>query len=342
MFGFVVVKKFDLHLGHVHPSGAVALAAFAAHTQVKRFLDLLADHGVGSIQAFELPGQGQSQGVGPPTCEVFFVARDAVTRAHRAGVELSAVAVVVAHLHRFGETLRRVATRAGRGSGFGDRVVLHVPDAPVERGLDGNDFVCGRETHQRRIVHPGRVHHAFRAEQIERIHQRLDLPKRLRYVLSKLPFNPLAPAQAVTVLAAVSPFELTHKGAGFFGDGAHFQSIPTAHVQNRPHMQGAHTRVSVPGAARAMAGKHLGKRVGVFRQVLQGHSAIFNEAHRFAVTLQTHHDVQAGFANLPQRFLRSLLGHLHHATGQAQVGHQFDKLFQFWKQSGAVSSREFD
>ena len=236
------------------------------------------------------------------------------------------MAVVVAHLHRFGETLRGVTTGAGRTRGLGDGVVLHIPGAPVKRGLDGDDFVRGRETHQRGVVHLRRVHHALRAQQIERVHQRLDLPKGPRHVFAKLPLDPLAPAQAVTVFAAVGAFELAHERTGLLGDGAHLRGIAPAHVQNRPHMQGAHTRVGVPGAARAVAREHLGERVGVFGQVLQRHGAIFNETHRFAVALQTHHDVEAGLAHLPQGFLRGFFGHLDHGSGKAQVAHQLTEL----------------
>ena len=47
--------------------------------------------------------------------------------------------------------------------------------------------------------------------------------------------------------------------------------------------------------------EHLGQRVGVFGQVLQRHGAVLDEAHRLAVALQAHHDVEAGLAHLPQR-----------------------------------------
>ena len=89
----------------------------------------------------ELARQRQAQRVGAAAREVLLVARDAVARAHRAGVELAAVAVVVAHLHRLGEAAGRVAAAAGRAGRFGDRVVLHVPRRPVERGLDRRSCV---------------------------------------------------------------------------------------------------------------------------------------------------------------------------------------------------------
>ncbi len=99
-------------------------------------------------------------------------------------------------------------------------------------------------------------------------------------------------------------------------------SAVAPHVEDRPHVQRAHRGMRVPGAARAVAREHLGQRVGVLGQVLQRHGAVFDEAHRLAVALQAHHDVQAGLAHFPQGLLRRLVGHLHHAAGQAQVAHQ--------------------
>ena len=80
----------------------------------------------------ELARQRQPQRVGAAARQVLLVARDAVARAHRAGVELAAVAVVVAHLDGLGEAAGDVAAGAGRGGRFGHRIVLHVPGRPVE------------------------------------------------------------------------------------------------------------------------------------------------------------------------------------------------------------------
>jgi hypothetical protein len=63
----------------------------------------------------ELARQRQAQRVGAAARQVLLVARDAVARAHGAGVELAAVAVVVAHLHGLGEAAGRVAAGARRG-----------------------------------------------------------------------------------------------------------------------------------------------------------------------------------------------------------------------------------
>ena len=87
--------------------------------------------------------------------------------------------------------------------------------------------------------------------------------------------------------------------------------------------------MGIPGAFAAVFLKHFGQRVGVFGQVFEGHSAVFNEAHRFAVTLEAHHDVQAGLADFPQVFLRRVLDHLDHRTGQTQIAHQLDELLHF-------------
>ena len=276
--------------------------------------------------AFKLPSQltrkGQAERVGAATRQMLFIARNAVARAHGPQIKLSAVAVVVAHFHGLGEALGRVATAARRAGLLGQRVVLHVPGAPVQRGLDRYDLVAGRKAHQAGVVHFGRVDDALRAEQIERVHEVLDLRKRLRYLRAKLPFNPFAAAQAVAVLAAVGALVVAHQGRGLFGNSAHFGGAARAHVQNRPHMQRTHRPVGVPGAFAAVFFEHLGQRIGVFGQVLQRHGAVFNKADRLAVALEAHHDVEAGLAHFPQVFLRRVVNHFDHRTGQAQVAHQ--------------------
>ena len=52
----------------------------------------------------ELPGQGEAQGIGAATRQVDLVMRHAEGRAHGAGVELPAMAVVVAHLDGLGDS----------------------------------------------------------------------------------------------------------------------------------------------------------------------------------------------------------------------------------------------
>jgi hypothetical protein len=62
------------------------------------------------------PEEREPQRVGAAARQMHLVARDAEGRAHRAGVELPAVAVVVAHLGGLGEAAGRIAARAGRVS----------------------------------------------------------------------------------------------------------------------------------------------------------------------------------------------------------------------------------
>ena len=103
-------------------------------------------------------------------------------------------------------------------------------------------------------------------------------------------------------------------------------------------MQCAHRRVRIPGAFGAVFLEHFGQGVGVFGQALQGHGAVFDEAHRFAIALQAHHDVQASFTHFPQVFLRCIVDHLHHAAGQAQVTHEFHQLAHLGFQTVFVCS----
>ena len=145
----------------------------------------------------------------------------------------------------------------------------------------------------------------------------LDAGKRLRDVWAKLPLNPFTATQTVAMLTAVSAFVFAHQSAGFVGDVTHVARTLAAHVQDGAHMQSAHRSVRIPSAFGAMAFEHLGELVGVFGQVLEWHSAVFNEADRFAVALQTHHDVEARFAYFPQIFLRRIVHHFDHAVGQS-------------------------
>ena len=334
VLGLVVLQKLDLHLGHVHPGGAIALAAFAAHAQVHGLAHSFAAQGIFARQTFDLATQSQAQGVGAATRQVFLVAGHAVTGAHGARIELAAMAVVVAHLHRFGQTLGRVAAGAWGAGLLGDRIVLHVPSAPVQRGADRHHLVAGRKTHQRGVVHFGRVDDALRAQQLLRVHLAFDLRKSLADARAKLPTDPLAPAQAVTVLTTECAFVLAHQGTGLFGNGAHFARAIAAHVQNGAHMQSAHRGVGVPSAPAAVFAKHPGQGIGVLGQALQRHGAVLNEAHRFAVAAQAHHDVQARLAHFPQVFLRCIFHHLDHAAGQTQVAHQLHQLFDFVRDVG--------
>src|SRR5262249_58801378 len=79
----------------------------------------------------ELSGQRQAQRVRASTRQVLLLARGAVRGAHRAGVELAAMPVVVAHLHRFIES---------------------APLAPVERSGDTNGPVARLVAEDRAVV----------------------------------------------------------------------------------------------------------------------------------------------------------------------------------------------
>ena len=329
IFLLVVVQKLDLHFGHVHAGRALAFAAFAAHAQVHALV-----HGVaGECVVAELSRQRQPQGVGAATGQVLLVPRDPVTRAHGAAVKFAAMAVVVAHFHRHRKAPGVVAAAAGRGADFGDRVELDVPGRPVQRGRDGDAPVGLRgvrrwKPEQGRVVHARRVDDLARIEQAGRIHVLLDVRQRLRDVRAELPLNPFTPAQAVAVFAAVGAFEAAHQRRGFFCDCAHLAGAVASHVQNGAHMQRPDRGVRIPGATRAVARKDLGERVGVVGQVLQRHRAVLDKADRFAIALEAHHDVQARFAHLPQRFLLRVLRHVHHTVGQSQIAHQRGQLLQ--------------
>src|SRR3712207_7167684 len=52
----------------------------------------------------------------------------------------------------------RIAAGAGRGGALGGRIVLHVPCAPVERRLQRDHAIAGREAHQPRVVHRSEEH----------------------------------------------------------------------------------------------------------------------------------------------------------------------------------------
>ena len=99
-------------------------------------------------------------------------------------------------------------------------------------------------------------------------------------------------------------------------------------------MQRANGGVGVPSAFAAVAFEDLGQCIGVFGQVFQRDSAVFDEAHRLAVALQAHHDVEAGFAHFPEVFLRCVFSHFDHRAGQAELAHELDQLANFRQQVG--------
>ena len=101
------------------------------------------------------------------------------------------------------------------------------------------------------------------------------------------------------MLTAISAFEFAHKFAGLFADLSHLLGAIASHVQDRAHVQGAYRGMRIPSAFGAMPFKNFCQGVGVFGQMHQRNSAVFNKAHRFAVALQAHHDVEACFTNFP-------------------------------------------
>ena len=103
-------------------------------------------------------------------------------------------------------------------------------------------------------------------------------------------------------------------------------------------MQRAYRSVRVPGAPAAVAREDFGQRVGVLGQMLQRNRAVLDEAHRFSVATQAHHDVQSGFADLPQVFLRSVVDHFDDAAGQTQIAHELDQLREAGQQLGLGGS----
>src|SRR5438067_11400016 len=80
----VMGEKLDLHARHVHTGRAFALAALARDAEIERRLDRLVALGA------ELARQREAQRVGAAAREVDLLARRAIRRAHRPGVELAA------------------------------------------------------------------------------------------------------------------------------------------------------------------------------------------------------------------------------------------------------------
>ncbi len=323
----VVGEELDLHPRHVDAGRALALAALAADAKVQRLEDGIARQRIRS----ELARQREPQRVRPAARQMLLVARDAKARAHRSGVELAAVAVVVAHLDGLGEAAGRVAAAAGCRDLLGARIVLHVPRRPVERGNERDRPVrrgcCGgREAEQRAVVHLRRIDDLAGVEQAFGVERVLDRAKRVVERRAELPRDPFAAAQAVAVLAAVRALVAAHERRRLLGDRAHLRRAVAPHVEDRPHVQRADRRVRVPGAARSVAREHLGQRVGVVGEVRERHRAVLDEADRLAVALQAHHDVEAGLPHLPEALLRAVVGHLDDASRQAQVAHQRDEM----------------
>ena len=107
-------------------------------------------------------------------------------------------------------------------------------------------------------------------------------------------------------------------------------------------MQRADRGVRVPGAAGAVPGEDVGQALSVVRKMFQRHGAILDEGHGLTVALHRHHDVETGLADFPEGRLRTGLGHLDHAAGQAEIGHQFDQPRKITELILALLARELD
>ena len=144
------------------------------------------------------------------------------------------------------------------------------------------------------------------------------------------------------MLAREGAFVFAHHRRGLLGDRAHLGGALAAHVEDRPHMQGADRGVGVPRALGAVLGEDVGQAPCVFRQMLQRHGAVLDEGHGFSVALHRHHDVEPGLAHFPQLGLRPGLGHLDDAFGQAEIAHQLDQALQVAQLRLALLARELD
>src|SRR4051794_33675827 len=96
---------------------------------------------------------------------MLLVTRSAITRAHRPGIELAAMAVVVAHLDGLAEALRRIAAAAGGREGVGDGIGVHVPLRPVERRVDRQRAIPRWIAEERGVVHARGAHDLARVHE---------------------------------------------------------------------------------------------------------------------------------------------------------------------------------
>ena len=106
-------------------------------------------------------------------------------------------------------------------------------------------------------------------------------------------------------------------------------------------MQRAHRGMCIPGAARAVFLEHLGQALRVFGEVLQRHSAIFDEGNRFAVALHRHHDVESGFAHFPDIALQCRVAYFQHGIRIAQITHHLRQALKLRALLGFVLAGEF-
>ena len=124
------------------------------------------------------------------------------------------------------------------------------------------------------------------------------------------------------MFAGMRPLIFAHHREGLLGDGTHlFRTGFVLHVQYRAHMQTPYRGVGIPGACGAVFVENLGQALGVFGEVFQSNSTVFNERDRLAVSFHRHHDVEAGFTHLPDGLLQFGVRDLDHGTGKTERPH---------------------
>ncbi len=205
-------QHLDLHLRHVDAGRAFAPARLAGNAQRHRIGDRVGRHRIGA----ELAGERQAQRVGAPARHVRLVARHAIRRAHHAGIEGAAGAVVVAHLDR----AEHAAERPGMVR-------------PVElRREVGDRRVAPVVAEQRAVIHARRTHDAARVQHVVRIERVLHGFERTHDARAEHRFVEFAARQAVAVFAAVRALVLAHQRKAFLRHGAHGGDVlRVLHVQ---------------------------------------------------------------------------------------------------------------
>ncbi len=316
-------QHLEFQLRHVHAGRAFAPTGLARHAQLHRVRHRIGCHGIRT----KLSGERQPQRVGAPARRVDLVAGGAVGRAHRAGIEAAAGAVVVAHLDR-------AQHAAGRAR----------PGRPVELWREpGCRGIVWRIAQQRAVIHARRPDDAARVQQPRGIERVLDRLERRGDARSEHGGMELAARDAVAVLAGMAALVGAHKRKTFFGDRPHARHLGRVfHVQNRAHMQAADRGMRIPGAPGAMPGEHLVQPFSVVGQIVEIDGTVLDEGHRFAVALHRHHDVQPGLAHLGDRRLEASIGRAHHRAGQAEIGHHRVQLGEFGEKERVLVAVELD
>jgi hypothetical protein len=129
------MEELDFHLRHVDARRALAPASLAGDAEIERRVERVRGERVGA----QLARESEPQRIGATARDMLLLARRAVGRAHHAGIELAAMAVVVAHLDRLGEALAGARPRV---------LVLR----PVEGRADRDRPVARRIAVERAVV----------------------------------------------------------------------------------------------------------------------------------------------------------------------------------------------